>query len=240
MTQRWDNIGNVLIFIIILLVTTLLGFLGGFVSGMFGLGVTAGIFLIYAGLGLIIVLCVNFFSQYYTKHLMHEMKEEENREAEQKDEKQLLFKPTASFIIFLLFVIVFGISGFFNMFLSKDATNTDAFVWFICNLFIIGFGLFFWYMLPVFLFAEDSVHIKSHLFYFLGIDRKTVIWYADITSIGPNKRGNYGWGVGPEHSLMISMNETTQGYGLFGFDDEIIAKIWLRFKEKLGDKVTMP
>jgi hypothetical protein len=51
--------------------------------------------------------------------------------------------------------------------------------------------------------------------------------------------GNYGWGVEHKHSLMISMNGTTKGYGLGCYTDEKIAKIWLRFREKLGDKVTL-
>jgi hypothetical protein len=215
----------------------LLGFLGGFVSGILNLGETAGIIIRTAGLFLLISLGMKLFSHYYKKPLTQEMKEEEIREAEDKDEKQMVFKPTTGSILFFLFLIFIGVSGFIHVAFLLES-NEDASYWIISSLFLIGLSLYLWYQQPVFIFAEDSVQIKSHLFYLLGIDRKTVIRYADITSVGPNPKIKANiWGVEPRHSIVISMNGTTQECGLGWFNPDILAKLYLRFKEKLGDKV---
>jgi hypothetical protein len=185
---------------------------------------------------IISALILQLIYQIYNKPLTQEMKEEEIKESDQKDKKQLLFKPTIGFSIFFIFFIVMSVIA---IIIQLTGNNTD----FGLIIVIIGFMVFWlwlWYLQPVFIFAEDSVQIKSHLFYLLGIGRKTVIRFADITSVGPNMKGNYGWGVEHKHSLMISMNGTTKGYGLGCYNDEKIAKIWLRFKEKLGDKVAIP
>jgi len=94
MMQRKETIWNLLI---IAGVFVLIGILGGFVTGIFFSGnqnlAESGGFLHYAALGLIIALCIKFFPQYFfpqyfTKPLTKEMKEEEIRESDQKDEKQ--------------------------------------------------------------------------------------------------------------------------------------------------------
>lgn len=239
MTQGKETNRNLLNLLIIACVIILFGFLGGFVSGILNLGETAGIIIRTAGLLLLISLGMKLFSHYYQKPLTQEMKEERIRESEQEDEKQLLFKPSNQIFFIFLFLIFMGILGFFERPFSKDATNVDVFAWYLVCFFMIGLSLFLWYLQPVFIFSEDSVQIKSHLLYLLGIDRKTVIRFADITSVGPNMKGNYGWGKEHKHSLMISMNGTVKGYGLGCYNDEKIAKIWLRFKEKLGDKVKL-
>jgi hypothetical protein len=237
MSPRKETIWNLLIIACAIII---LGFLGGFVSGILVLGETAGIIIRTAVLFLLISLGMKLFSYFYTKPLKKEIEEEEIREAEEKEEKQVVFTPTNGSILSFLFLILLGTYGFFSTISSKNAFNADVFAMFIGAIFLIGISLFLWYLQPVFIFAEDSVQITSHLFYLLGIDRKTIIRYADITSVGPNMKGNYGWGVKHKHSLMISMNGTTKGYGLSCYNDEKIAKIWLRFKEKLGDKVTIP
>jgi small neutral amino acid transporter SnatA (MarC family) len=187
-------------------------------------------FLCIAGLVLLISLGMDRVYQYYS---------EEIREAEEKDEKQLLFKPTTGSILFFLFLSFIGVSGFIHVVFLLEP-NEDASYWIISSLFLIGLSLYLWYLQPVFSFTEDSVQIKSHLFYLLGIDRKTIIRYADITSVGPNQKIKANmWGVEPKHSIVISMNGTTQECGLGWFNSEIIAKIYLRFKEKLGDKVKL-
>jgi hypothetical protein len=179
-----------------------------------------------AGLVLLISLGMDRVYQYYSEEIW---------EAEEKDQKQLLFTPSVGISVMFLFFIAMPVISI----ISQFTNNKDDFGLTIA---ITGVGIFFtwmWYLQPVFIFADDSVKIKSHLFYLLGIDRKTVIKYADITSVGPNMNGNYGWGKEHKHSLIISMNGITQGYGLICYDDDTIAKIWLRFKEKLGDKVTL-
>jgi len=54
---------------------------------------------------------------------------------------------------------------------------------------MIAIIIVMWYITPVFIFAEDSVQIKSFLFYFFRIDWKTVIKYADITAVKPAPKG---------------------------------------------------
>ena len=236
MMERKGIIKNVLI---VFCVIILLGFLGGFGSGILDLGENAGIFLRTAILLLLITLGMKLYSQYHTKPLTKEIEEEEIKEANQEDEKQLLFKPSNQIFPIFLLPILLGISGFIHViFLLKP--DEDVLFSIFGSFFLIGLGLLLWYNQPVFIFADDAVQIKSHLFYLLGIDRKIVIRYADITSVGPNMNGNYGWGIEPRHSLMISTNGTTKGYGLGFYTDDKIAKIWLRFREKLGDKVAIP
>jgi len=211
MMERKDTIRNLLNLLIIACVIILFGILCGFVFGILDLGETAGIFLQSACMVLGIFLGMKLISRYYKKPLTKEIEEEGVKESEQKDEKQLLFKPSVGIIIFFLFLIFIGLSGFFERPLSNNATNVDVFAWFIGCFFMIGLGLLFWYMTPVFIFAEDSVQIKSHLFYLSGIDRKTIIRYADITSVIPNQKIEANmWGVEPKHSIVISRNGTTQ------------------------------
>jgi hypothetical protein len=139
-----------------------------------------------------------------------------------------------------MFLILRGIYGFIHVvFLLKP--DEDVLVWIVGSFFLIGLSFYLWYKTPVFIFAEDSVQIKSHLFYLLGIDRKTVIRFADITSVGPNQKIKANmWGVEPKHSIVITVNDgTKQKCSLGWFNPDIIAKIYLRFKEKLGDKVTL-
>ncbi len=233
MTQWKETIRNLLNLLIIACVIILLGFLGGFVSGILDFGETAGIIIRTAGLILLISLGMKLFSHFYTKPLTQEMKEEEIKEAEQKDEKQVVFKPSVGVSILFLIFISMSVISIIEYFTQPKADPG-------LTIAMTGVGVIFlwlWYTVPVLIFTEDSVQIKSHLFYILGINRKTVIRYVDISSVGPNLNGNYGWGVETKHSLMLSMNGITQGYTLYYFDDEIIAKIWLRFKEILGDKV---
>jgi hypothetical protein len=57
----------------------------------------------------VIVTCLllKIFYDIYMKPLKQEVKEQEIKEADQKDEKQLLFKPTIAVIIFFM-LLIFG------------------------------------------------------------------------------------------------------------------------------------
>jgi hypothetical protein len=159
---------------------------------------------------------------------------EEIRDAEEKEEKQLLFTPSIGISILFLIFISMGVSSIIIYFTDPDAD-------FGLTIVSIGFIALFtwmWYALPVFIFTEDSVQIKSHLFYLLGIDRKTIIRYADITSVSPNMNAFSGWGG--DMPILISMNGTIHNYITVCYDGDTIAKIYLRFREKLGDKVKIP
>jgi len=236
MSQRKETIWNVLI---IACVVIILGFLGGFVSGILNLGETAGIIIRTVVLFLLISLGMKLFSHFYTKPLTQEMKEE-IREAEYKDEKQMVFKPSVGVIIFF---IIFTFLPAFDIIYSliKNKAEFDLTFSTFSSIFILVIFTWLWYKVPVFIFTENSVQIKSHLFYLLGIDRKTDIRYADITSVSPDAeiKANM-WGIEPKHRLLISTDGTTHNFGVGWYNSDLVAKIYLRFKEKRGDKVTMP
>jgi hypothetical protein len=189
-----------------------------------------GVFQRIIGFLIITFIVLKLVYKIYGKSLSQEMKEEKIKEANQKDKKQSLFKPTIGVIIFFLFVILLGIWGFIYGILLKKP-NEDVFVWIISSSFLIGISLWLWYTTPVFIFAEDSVQIKSFLFYIFGIDRKTIIRYADITSVRPYTK-EYG-----RYVMGISVRGTKKRYSLAFFNSDVIAQIYLRFKEKMGDRV---
>jgi hypothetical protein len=201
-----------------------------------GLLETAGVVQRSAGFVIVTALVLQLIYQTYGKPLTQEMKEEEIREAEQEDHKQVLFKPTIGVtIFFVLFIVIFATGTF------ADITNPKSDIIFI--IFGIVMTIFFiglWYMTPVFIFSEDSVQIKSHLFYLFGIDRKTSIRYADITSVRPDpKIKGTIYGLDRRYRILISMKGTSKFWILMFYNSDIIAKIYLRFRENLGDKVTL-
>jgi hypothetical protein len=224
----WKTIRNLSDLGIIVSVLTLFVILLLLIFGLTVLGDKITMtFLCIAGLVLLISLGMDRVYQYYS---------EEIREAEQKESKQLLFKPSVGVSVMFMFFIAMPVISIISQFTDNKAD-------FDLTIALTGFMVFLiwlWYKVPVFIFTENSVQIKSHLFYLLGIDRKTIIRYADITSVGPNQKIKANmWGVEPKHSIVISMNGTTQNFGLILYNSDIIAKIYLRFKEKLGDKVTL-
>jgi len=201
-----------------------------------GLLEAAGIFQRSAGVVIVTAMVLHLIYQTYGKPLKQEMKEEEIREADKKDEKQLLFKPTIGFSVMLLFFISIFVFPIISQFTDNKANSGLT----IAGIGMIVLIIWLWYTVTVFIFAEDSVHIKSHLVYLFGIDRKAIFRYADITLVSPDARikGDY-YGVDRRYRIVISTNGTTHSYSLFGYNSDIIAKIYLRFKEKLGDKVTL-
>jgi hypothetical protein len=184
------------------------------------------------------LIVIRLFYKIYGKSLPQEMKEEKIKEADQKDRKQLLFKPNTRVIIFFIFMILLGISVIAQVLLQL---NEDSFGYIIVSFFVIGISLLMWYITPVFIFAEDSIQIKSFLLYVFDIDRKTMIKYADITSVEPDARMKsifYGSFYG-RYRIGISVRGTTKIWPAPFYNSDIIAKIYLRFKEKLGDKVIL-
>jgi Ca2+/Na+ antiporter len=201
-----------------------------------GLLETAGIVQRSAGFVIVTALVLQLIYQTYGKPLTQEMKEEEIREAEQEDNKQVLFKPTIGVtIFFMLFILIFATGTI------ADLTNPKSdFIFLIFGIVMTIFFIGLWYMTPVFIFSEDSVQIKSHLFYLSGIDRKTSIRFADITSVRPDpKIKGTIYGLDRRYRILISMNGTSKFWILMFYNSDIIAKIYLRFREKLGDKVRL-
>ena len=235
MMERKEIIKNVLI-IICVFVIFIIPWASVFGIKDPGLLGAAGEFQHSAGFVLITAMVLYLVYQTYGKPLTQEMKDEEIKEADQKERKQLLFKPTIGVSIFFLFFIFMSITAIIFQFRNYEVNFGLIIV-------ILGFMVFLiwlWYTVPVFIFAEDSVYIKSHLSYLFGIDRKTIFRYTDITSVSPDaeiKSNMYG--VDSRHRMLITSNGTTQVYGLVFYNSDIIAKIYLRFKEKLGDKVKL-
>jgi len=196
----------------------------------------AGIFQRSAGVVILTAIALHLVYQTLGKPLTKEMEEEEIREAEQKDEKQLLFKPSVGISVMFMFFLFLSVLAIFFQFRDHNVDFGSIGL-------IIGFMVFWiwlWYTVTVFIFTKDSVHIKPHLVYLFGIDWKTVIRYADITSVSPDARikGDF-YGVDRRYRIVISTNGATKSFSLIGFNSEIIAKIYLRFKENLGEKVTL-
>jgi hypothetical protein len=193
-----------------------------------------GVFLI------LMAMVTKLIYQVYGKPLTQETKEEKIKETDLKERKQLLFKPPTGLIIFFLFLIFLGIVLTILMIFDRKS-NDDVFVMVYGAFFLIGLSLWFLYKSLVIIFTEDSVQIRSYLFYILGIDSKTVIRYADITSVTPKHDLKYDvriYGLDSRNWIEISVNGTTTEYGLW-YNPDIIAKLYLRFQEKLGDKVTL-
>ena len=181
-------------------------------------------------------MILNLLYQIYRKPLTQEMKEEESRETDQKDRKQLLFKPTIGVSIMFMFFISISVFPI----ISQFTDNKADFGLTIALSGLMIFWIWAWYNTPVFIFTEDSVQIQSHLVYLLGINRKTVFRYADITSVNPDPKMTGMFGFDSRYQIVISTNGTTQKYGLVWYNPDIIAKIYLRFREKLGDKAAIP
>jgi hypothetical protein len=191
------------------------------------------------GVFIVFILVLRFIYKNFLPSLPQDLKREEIKEADQEDRKQLLFKPRNRIILMYLFISLMGIwMCVYGILLRKP--NEDPIIFIIGSPFMIGIGLFILYIMPVFIFAEDSVHIKSFLLYIIGIDRKTVIKYADITSVGPDANFNSNaYGIDRRNRLGISVGGTTTFWVLGFYTGDTIAKIYLRFKEKLGDKVIL-
>ena len=180
------------------------------------------------------------YNHFFAKPLKQEMKEEGIKEADQKDTKQRLLKPPTGIAIFFLVLILLGIGGFIIQVIFPVDHQANWSLGIFCFLFMTGLSLFLWYSVPVFIFGEDSVQIKPYLFYVFGGDRKAIFRYEDITSVGPDPKfeGNR-YGYDRRYRILITTNGTTQAYGLTSYDRDLIAKLYLRFQEKLGDKVSL-
>ena len=195
-----------------------------------------GVFQRIAGTGILTYIVITIIYQIYQKSLSQEMKEEEIKEADQKESKQLLFKPTIGVLIFFL---LFTAGPLFTI-LDQFIKNKVDFNLTSCSFIVIVIFVWMWYVTPVFIFAEDSVQITSFLFYFFRIDRKTVIKYADITAVRPDTKfkGNM-YGFDRRWRIEISVGDLKKIWPAPFYNSDIIAKIYLRFKERLGDKVKL-
>jgi|GEM_PF-2651171 len=199
-----------------------------------GLVQAIGLFQRIAGTGLLTYIVITIIYQLYQKSLSQEIKEEEIKEADQEEKKQLLFKPTIGVLIFFLLFTVGPLFTIIYQF-TKGKVDFDST---ISLLGMIVFFIWMWYVTPVFIFAEDSVQIKSFLFYFFRIDWKTVIKYADITAVKPAPKGEAVEEL-RRYRIEILMNGKKKKNFLIFYNSDVVAKIYLRFKEKLGDKVKL-
>jgi len=201
-----------------------------------GLIKSIGVFQRIAGGGILAYIIITIIYQIYGKSLAQEMKEEEIKEAHQEETRQSLFKPTIGVLIFFVFFILLFIWSIIGQF-TKDKVD---FGYTFFSLGLIVFFIWMWYTTPVFIFGDDSVHIKSFLFYIFGIDRKTIFRYADISAVKPAAKikGNV-YLFNHRYRIEIFTNGTMKHYTLSLFNSDIVAKIYLRFKEKLGDKVKL-
>jgi glucan phosphoethanolaminetransferase (alkaline phosphatase superfamily) len=234
MMNRKEIIKNLLLISCVIILFFLCAFVISLINP--GLLETSDIFLRSAFFVIVTSMVVKLIYQIYGKPLTQEMKEEEIKEAEQKDGKQMVLKPTIGVLIFFLFLISMSVFAIFIQF-----TNFSLIIVIVG---FMGFILWMWYAIPTFTFTENSVQIKSYLFYTFRINRKTVFRYADITSVSPDAEFESDqsnmYGFDRRYRIAISLNGTIRKYGLTAYNSDTIAKIYLRFREKLGDKVTIP
>ena len=179
------------------------------------------------------------YNHFFVKPLTQEMREEGIKEADQKEKKQLVFKPPTGTAIFFLGLILLGIGGFLIQVIFPVDHHANWSLGIFCFLFMTGVSLLWVYWMPVFILREDSVQIKPYLYYIFGIDRKAIFSYADITSLSPDAEFKSKYGQDSRYQIVISMNGTIKKYVLNYFDSETVAKLYLRFQEKLGDKVSL-
>ena len=185
------------------------------------------------GFVLIIAMILRLIYKYYRKPLNKEMKEEEIWGADQKDDKALAITPTIGVLVVLLIFTSIPLLSIISYFTG----NKDDFDLTLSMTGLLVFSIWGWYKLPTFTFTEDSVQIKSYLFYVFGIDRKKIIRYADITSVGPDpKVKGYMCGMDRRHWMVVSTNGTKKTYGLAFYNGDVIAEIYQRFREKLRDR----
>jgi hypothetical protein len=187
-----------------------------------------------AGTGILTYIVITIIYQIYQKSLAQEMKEEEIKEVDQKDTKQLLFKPTIGVLIFFLLFTAGPIFTIINQFIK----NKMDFNLISGSFVVLAIFIWMWYVTPVFIFEEESVQIKSFLFYFFRIDWKTVIKYVDITAVKPAPKGEAVEEL-RRYRIEIVTNGTKKKNFLIFYNSDIVAKIYLRFQEKLGDKVKL-
>ena len=77
----------------------------------------------YVGLFILLWLVLKLIYKIYGKSLRQEVTEEEIKEADQEDKKQLLFKPRNRIIIIYLFIILLCIWGFIYGILLRKANE---------------------------------------------------------------------------------------------------------------------
>jgi hypothetical protein len=195
---------------------------------------TIRVFQRIAGPGILTFIVISIIYQFYGKSLAQEMKEEEIKVAYQEDTQQSVFKPKIGVLIFFLLFTVGPLLVTIDQFIKNKVDLS-----FIQPVIImIAIITLMWHTIPVFIFAEDSVQIKSFLFYFFRIDRKTVIKYADITAVKPAPKEDVYEEL-RRYRLDIFMNGTMKKNILIFYNPDVIAKIYLRFREKLGDTVKL-
>jgi hypothetical protein len=173
--------------------------------------------------------------QIFVKPLPQQVMEEEVKEAHQKNNGPSLFKPPIWVLIFFILLIYLSTWNLIDLFIKGGKVDINDIL-----IAIVGISLstWIWYFVPVFSFTEDSVQIKSYLFYVFGIDRKTIIKYADIVSVGPVPKGTDEIREPfRKYFIVISTEEKSNKYYLF-FNNNA-EKIYLRFQKKLGDKVKL-
>ena len=193
-----------------------------------------GIFQRIAGTGIVIFIVITIMYQIYQKSLAQEMKEGEIKEIDQEEIRQSLFKPTTGvLVLFMIFTFIPSVDIIYS--LIKNQVDSG----FIIPAFMtMAFFIFMWYITPVFIFKDDSVHIQSFLFYCFRIDWKTVIKYADITAVKPASKEEV-FEEFRRYRIEIFMNGKRKKNFLIFYNSDVVAKIYLRFKEKLGDKVRL-
>jgi hypothetical protein len=175
------------------------------------------------------IIVAIIYKVFKLKTVKQEIKEREAKKTD-NDSEEKQFKPPLTIIVVILSMLFTGVS---SLFLPEHPGDDKGAKFFISG-FPIAFSLWWWYTSLVFTFTDDYLQIESALFHFFHIDRKKIFKYEDITraKIERIPRAPYEM-----YALFISTNnEKKKRYPLF-LNDDAVAKIYLHFKEKIGDRV---
>ncbi len=206
----------------------------GFVFGVKNEALNRQIGIFQRTAGLIIltpIIVAIIYKVFKLKTVKQEIKERETNKNDQKDGREKQFKPPLTIIVVILFMLFGGVSAL--LFLPEDPAD-DKGAKFVGSGFLIAFSLCWWYTSLVFTFKEEYLQIESALFHFFHINRKKIFKYEDISHAKIERIPGSPYEM---YALFISINkEKRKRYPLF-LNDDAVAKIYLLFKEKIGDRI---
>ncbi|MFZ2970329.1 MAG: hypothetical protein WA063_04230 [Minisyncoccia bacterium] len=142
--------------------------------------------------------------------------------------KEQQFGPPWGLVIFFMGWIPVGVINIFSLILyGIDGLQEVA------GSGLAVFMVWLLYKTPFYTFTKNSLQIESFLFHFFHINRKKMIKYEDIVSAKISRIKGTSYAM---YALFITTkDEKKKRYPLVS--DDITAKIYLCFKEKIGDRI---
>lgn len=154
------------------------------------------------------------------------MIKDETNKIDTKKEQQ--FGPPWGLVIFFMGWVIVGVINIFSLIFYGISEGSE-----VAMSGIAIFMAWLLYKTPVYTFTKNSLQIESFLFHFFRIDEKKMIKYEDIISAKISRIKGISYAM---YALFITTkNEKKKRYSLVS--DDITAKIFLCFREKIGDRI---